>query len=87
MFKKYASNKHSYLTEAEAACVYKQVEQGREISPIKLQCKSVWSMNSKSENIWFHTDTDTEEVILYKEVMMNKFERHNIDLSKPEMNS
>ena len=44
-------------------------------------------MNHGNENIWFHPDTDTKEVKPYKEMMGNKFERHNIDLANQKMAS
>ena len=35
-----------------------------------LQHERVHSMNSNSENVWCHSDTDTEEVNTYEEMMM-----------------
>ena len=58
---------------------------GREINTVNLQYESVNSMISSSENIWFHSDKDTEDVNPYEEMIVNKFERHNIHLNKPEM--
>ena len=86
-FPQYASNKQACLTETEGHYVCKQLELGREINTVKMQHGNLHSMNSINENIWFYSETYSEEINPYKEMMMNRFERHNINQTKPEMDS
>ena len=46
-----------------------------EINPVKIQHETVYSMSSSSnECVWLYIDTDNEQINLYKEMIMNKFE-------------
>ena len=44
-------------------------------------------MISSSWNVWFHSDVDNVRVNQCEEKLMNKCERCNTDLTKPEMDS
>ena len=51
-----------------------------------MQHETVHSMSSSSnENVWFYSDTDKEKRTSCEEMIANKFETHNIDQTKPEM--
>ena len=73
------AQKQSCLIETKADYICKQLELGWETNPVKMHHEIVHSMNSSSENIWFHSDTDTDEQNPHEAVKMNKF------LNKPEM--
>ena len=42
-------------------------------------------MTSSNVNVCYHSKSDTEEINPYEEMMMKKFERHDIDQTKTEM--
>ena len=52
-----------------------------------MQHGSVHTMSSSNKNVWFYSGTDIEERNPYEKIMMNKFERNNIDQTRPGMNS
>ena len=57
MFTKYVHNRQSCLTEAEADYVYKQVEQDKGISPLKMYYKNVHSISGgNSSDTHIHSE-------------------------------
>ena len=85
-FPQYALNKQTFPTEAEADYVCRQVPLGREITHVKMPHEPVDIMSSSSnENVWFYSDTDSEEGNTHEKMIMNIFKRHNTKNIKPEM--